>query len=156
GVTTLRETTRYAAGINSSYFDNRVDSFKARGGDVSQYQDGLLRTYGTYNNIKVEPYTLERVEFLRGPSSVLYGQGSVGGVLNLTSKRPLDQPQRELQVQLGSHSRKQIASDITGPIDDDGRWLYRLVAVGRDSNTQVDHVKDDRLVIAPSLTFKPF
>ncbi|MCS4293500.1 iron complex outermembrane receptor protein [Comamonas sp. BIGb0152] len=156
GVTTLRETTRYTAGINSSYFDNRVDSFKARGGDVSQYQDGLLRTYGTYNNIKVEPYTLERVEFLRGPSSVLYGQGSVGGVLNLTSKRPLDQPQREVQLQLGSHSRKQIASDITGPIDEDGRWLYRLVAVGRDSNTQVDHVKDDRLVIAPSLTFKPF
>ena len=55
GVTTLRETTRYAAGINSSYFDNRVDSFKARGGDVSQYQDGLLRTYGNYINIKVEP-----------------------------------------------------------------------------------------------------
>lgn len=99
-MTTLRETTRYTAGINSSYFDNRVDSFKARGGDVSQYQDGLLRTYGTYNNIKVEPYTLERVEFLRGPSSVLYGQGSVGGVLNLTSKRPQAERLNEVQIQL--------------------------------------------------------
>jgi iron complex outermembrane receptor protein len=155
GVTTLRETTRYTAGINSSYFDNRVDSFKARGGDVSQYQDGLLRTYGTYNNIKVEPYTLERVEFLRGPSSVLYGQGSVGGVLNLTSKRPQAERMREVQIQLGSHGRKQIASDMTGAMDDEGKWLYRLVAVGRDSNTQVDHVKDDRVVIAPSLTYRP-
>ena len=154
GVTTLRETTRYTAGINSSYFDNRVDSFKARGGDVSQYQDGLLRTYGTYNNIKVEPYTLERVEFLRGPSSVLYGQGSVGGVLNLTSKRPQAERMREVQIQLGSHGRKQIASDMTGAMDDEGKWLYRLVAVGRDSNTQVDHVKDDRVVIAPSLTYR--
>ena len=36
-----------------------------------------------------------------------------------------------------------------------GKWLYRLVAVGRDSNTQVDHVKDDRVVIAPSLTYRP-
>lgn len=155
GVTTLRETTRYTAGINSSYFDNRVDSFKARGGDVSQYQDGLLRTYGTYNNIKVEPYTLERVEFLRGPSSVLYGQGSVGGVLNLTSKRPQAERLNEVQIQLGSHGRKQIASDMTGAIDEEGKWLYRLVAVGRDSNTQVDHVKDDRVVIAPSLTYRP-
>lgn len=155
GVTTLRETTRYTAGINSSYFDNRVDSFKARGGDVSQYQDGLLRTYGTYNNIKVEPYTLERVEFLRGPSSVLYGQGSVGGVLNLTSKRPQAERMREMQIQLGSHGRKQIASDMTGAMDEEGKWLYRLVAVGRDSNTQVDHVKDDRVVIAPSLTYRP-
>ncbi|MEG0199736.1 MAG: TonB-dependent siderophore receptor [Comamonas sp.] len=155
GVTTLRETTRYTAGVNSSYFDNRVDSFKARGGDVSQYQDGLLRTYGTYNNIKVEPYTLERVEFLRGPSSVLYGQGSVGGVLNLTSKRPQAERLHEVQVQLGSHGRKQIASDLTGAMDAEGKWLYRLVAVGRDSDTQVDHVKDDRVVIAPSLTYRP-
>ncbi len=140
GVTTLRETTRYTAGINSSYFDNRVDSFKARGGDVSQYQDGLLRTYGTYNNIKVEPYTLERVEFLRGPSSVLYGQGSVGGVLNLTSKRPQAERMREVQIQLGSHGRKQIASDMTGAMDDEGnptgadqaqRWMSTTPCMAR-------------------------
>ena len=85
GAQTLRQTTAYTAGIVSNYFDSRVDSFKARGGDVTQYLDGLLRIYGTYNNIKAEPYLLERVEFLHGPSSVLYGQGSVGGVLNLTS-----------------------------------------------------------------------
>jgi iron complex outermembrane receptor protein len=92
---------------------------------------------------------------LRGPSSVLYGQGSVGGVLNLTSKRPQAERMREVQIQLGSHGRKQIASDMTGAMDDEGKWLYRLVAVGRDSNTQVDHVKDDRVVIAPSLTYRP-
>lgn len=155
GVSTLRETTRYTAGVVSNYFDSRVDSFKARGGDVSQYQDGMLRTYGTYNSIKVEPYTLERVEFLRGPSSVLYGQGSVGGVLNLSSKRPLAESQREAQLQLGSHGRKQLASDMTGPLDAQGQWLYRLVAVGRDSDAQVDHVKDDRVVVAPSLTYRP-
>ena len=83
GVQTLRQVTAYTAGAVSNYFDSRVDSFAARGGNVSQYQDGLLRTYGTYNTSRPDPYTLERVEFLRGPTSVLYGQGSVGGVLNL-------------------------------------------------------------------------
>ena len=83
GVQTLRQVTAYTAGAVSNYFDSRVDSFAARGGTVSQYQDGLLRTYGTYNTSRPDPYTLERVEFLRGPTSVLYGQGSVGGVLNL-------------------------------------------------------------------------
>ena len=87
GATTLRQTTAYSAGIVSSYFDSRVDSFKARGGDVTQYLDGLLRSYGTYNTTRPDPYTLERVELLRGPSSVLYGQGQIGGVLNLSSKR---------------------------------------------------------------------
>ncbi len=155
GVQTLRQVTAYTAGAVSNYFDSRVDSFKARSGDVSQYQDGLLRTYGTYNTSRPDPYTLERVEFLRGPTSVLYGQGSVGGVLNLTSKRPQADTLREVQVQLGNNARKQIAADLTGALDQDGQWLYRLVAVGRDSGTQVDHVDDNRVVFAPSLTWKP-
>jgi len=152
---TLRETTNYTAGVVSSYFDSRVDSFKVRGGDAIQYLDGLQRSYGTYNTTRVDPYMLERVELLRGPSSVLYGQGGIGGVLNLVSKRPQAEQQREVQVQLGSHNRKQVAADFTGPLDTEGKWLYRLVAVNRDSGTQVDHVPDDRILLAPSLTWRP-
>ena len=63
------------------------------------------------------------MEFLRGPTSVLYGQGSVGGVLNLTSKRPQADTLREVQVQLGNNARKQIAADLTGALDQDGQWL---------------------------------
>ena len=155
GVQTLRQVTAYTAGAVSNYFDSRGDTFKARGGDVTQYLDGMVRFIGYWNDTRPDPYTLERVEFLRGPSSVLYGQGSVGGVLNLTSKRPQAETQREVQVQLGSNARKQLAADMTGKLTQDGEWLYRLVAVGRDSDTQVDYVKDDRVVIAPSLTWKP-
>ncbi|MNV09697.1 Ferrichrome-iron receptor precursor [compost metagenome] len=155
GVQTLRQVTAYTAGAVSNYFDSRQDTFKARGGDVTQYLDGMVRFIGYWNDTRPDPYTLERVEFLRGPSSVLYGQGSVGGVLNLTSKRPQAETQREVQVQLGSNARKQIAADMTGKLTQDGEWLYRLVAVGRDSDTQVDHVRDDRVVIAPTVTWKP-
>lgn len=155
GVQTLRQVTAYTAGAVSNYFDSRGDTFKARGGDVTQYLDGMVRFIGYWNDTRPDPYTLERVEFLRGPSSVLYGQGSVGGVLNLTSKRPQAETQREVQVQLGSNARKQIAADMTGKLTQDGEWLYRLVAVGRDSDTQVDHVRDDRVVIAPTVTWKP-
>ncbi len=155
GVQTLRQVTAYTAGAVSNYFDSRRDNFAARGGSVTQYQDGLVRLSGFDNMTRPDPYTLERVEFLRGPTSVLYGQGSVGGVLNLTSKRPQAAPVREVQVQLGSYGRKQIGTDLSGALDANGQWRYRLVAIGRDSNTQVDHVRDDRLVLAPSLTWQP-
>lgn len=153
GATTLRQTVGYSAGVVSAYFDSRVDSISARGGNVVQYQDGLLRSYGTYNTARPDPFTLERVELVRGPASVLYGQGSLNGLLNLVSKRPQFESRRELQLQLGSHERKQLALDLTGPLSE--QWAYRLVAIKRDSGTQVDHVKDDRLLLAPSLTWQP-
>ncbi len=58
-------------------------------------------------------------------------------------------------MQLGSHERKQIAADLTGPLNENGDLLYRIVALKRDSNTQVDYVNDDALVFMPSLTWKP-
>jgi len=155
GATTLRQTTAYTAGVISAYFDSRVDSFSARGGTVAQYLDGLLRSYGSYNTARPDPFTLERVEMVRGPASVLYGQGNIGGVLNLVSKRPQAERQGELQLQLGNYGRKQIAADLTGPVGDSTQWLYRVVAVLRDSGTQVNQVADDRLVLAPSLTWQP-
>ena len=73
GVQTLRQVTAYTAGAVSNYFDSRRDSFAARGGTVTQYLDGMVRFIGYWNDTRPDPYTLERVEFLRGPSSVLYG-----------------------------------------------------------------------------------
>lgn len=92
---------------------------------------------------------------MRGPSSVLYGDTSTAGLLNLISKRPQAEAASEIGVQFGSFNRKQVQLDSTGKLTKDGEWLYRFVGVFRDSNTQTDYVKDDRIVLAPSLTWRP-
>ena len=92
---------------------------------------------------------------LKGPSGMLYGQGAVGGILNQVSKRPQAEAAREIGISYGNYQRKQIQADLTGPIDEEGKWLYRVVALGRDSNASIKHVKDDRYFIAPSLTYRP-
>ncbi|NHZ35916.1 TonB-dependent siderophore receptor [Massilia sp. CCM 8692] len=155
GALTLRQTFNYSAGLLSSYFDSRADAVTSRGGDPAMLQDGVQFDFGSYNTTRADPYTLERVEVLRGPASVLYGQGGIGGVVNLVSKRPLANSQREVQLQIGSHSRKQVSLDVNQVLDRDGHWMARVVAVGRNSGAQVDHVDDDRTVLAPSLTWAP-
>ncbi len=92
---------------------------------------------------------------LRGPASVLYGDTSTGGLLNLISKRPQAEASNEIGVQYGSFNRKQVQLDSTGKLTRDGEWLYRFIGVFRDSNMQTDYVKDDRVVLAPSLTWRP-
>src|SRR3546814_6742938 len=73
----------------------------------------------------------------------------------MVTKRPQAEPMREIGISYGSHNRRQIQADFTGPIDENGEWLYRVVALGRLSDTQVDYVPDDRWVLAPSLTWQP-
>jgi iron complex outermembrane recepter protein len=155
---TFQEALRYTAGVRTEAYglDSRGDWATIRGGEEwGQYLNGLRMLYGYNNNTRPDPFTIEQIEVIRGPSSVLYGQGGFNGVINLVSKKPLAATRREVSLQMGSYGRKQAAFDFTGSIDSDDKWLYRLVALGRDSGTQVDYVPDDRLLFAPSLTWKP-
>ncbi|WP_312572029.1 TonB-dependent siderophore receptor [Stutzerimonas balearica] len=157
GSLTIQDSLRYVSGMRGEAygFDSRGDFSLVRGVSPTIFLDGLQQSVGSYTNTRTDPFTLERVEVIKGPSSMLYGQSSVGGLLNLVSKRPQAERRNELQLQYGSFDRKQIAFDSTGPLDDDGTLLYRVVAIGRDSQTQVDHTKDNRLVFMPSLTWRP-
>lgn len=156
GSQNVQDAMNYAAGVRPNAYgvDNRGDYVRIRGVEPAQYLDGL-RQFFNYNNPRTEIYGMERVEVLRGPSSMLYGQGSTGGIVNLVSKRPQAEAQREIGVVLGNDNRREIQADLTGPVTEDGEWLYRVVAVGRDSDTQVQHAPDDRLMLAPSLTWRP-
>ena len=158
GATSTQDALNYAAGVRSDAYglDSRSDSASIRGGLPVEYLDGLRQNFNYYtSSTRTEPYMLERIEVLRGPAAMLFGQGSTAGILHYVSKRPLDEAQREVGVQFGTFGRKQVQADLTGPLTEDGQWLYRLVALARDSETQVDHVDDDRKLLAPSITWRP-
>jgi iron complex outermembrane recepter protein len=157
GAVNIEGALLYSSGINAGRygFDTRGDWAGVRGLTPSVYLDGLRYLFGSYNTPRPDIYMLERVEVLKGPSSALYGQAELGGIVNVASKLPQQTPSSEIEVQLGSHNRKQIAADTTGPLTEDGQWLYRLVMLARNSDTQVDYVNDDSLAFMPSLTWRP-
>lgn len=155
---TVGEALRYTPGLLASQGFNRTDDgFYMRGFQVnhdSLYVDGLRNQPNIYST-SAEPYGLERIEVLHGPASVLYGQSGPGGVINMVTKRPTTEPLHEVQVQGGSFERKQVATDHAGALDTEGAFSYRLTALARDSETMVDHIDDDKLYVAPSLTWRP-
>lgn len=158
GAQSIQDALNYAAGVRSEAYgvDSRSDNFRVRGSEPTVYLDGLRTNYNYYTSTtRTEPYTLERIEVLRGPSSMLYGQGSTAGVVNMVSKRPQLEPHAEVGISYGTHNRRQAQADFTGPLNEEGTLLYRLVAVGRKADTQVDYVPDDRWVLAPSITWRP-
>lgn len=161
GATRLKDALAYSPGVNTSPWgdDSQYDWIYIRGFDAYSpgfYKDGLqLRNSGSWAIWQTENYGTERIELFRGPASVLYGQNGPGGMVNVISKRPSAEVSRELQVQLGDHSRRQVAGDFTGPLNADGTLLYRVTGLVRDAELSSAPLPNDRIFLAPSLTWNP-
>ncbi len=126
------------------FADNSVDNI---------YLDGLkaMGDSGTFSSMQVDPYFLERIDVLKGPSSVLYGRSLPGGLVALTSKKPLYEDYRQITGSIGNMGQKEMGFDFSGPLDEEKRIAYRLVGLGKGSDTQFDHVKEERYAIALTL-----
>ncbi len=156
GALSLSNTLEYTAGVvgNAYGFATRGDFTSIRGLDAPEYQDNLQVLFGFYNNARADIYTLEQVEVLKGPASVLYGQAAPGGIVSTVSKLAgRDKLEREVVVTAGNHDRYQIGVDAGFDLSGDGRWTARLVGVYRDSETQISQVEDNAVIIAPSITY---
>lgn len=156
GATNLGEAVAYMPGaFVPPAFNVNTDAVQLRGFWAVNYLDGLRIGNGSARSgqLSIETYGLERVDVLRGPASVLYGQMAPGGVVNEVSKRPQFTEAREALVRTGSHGLVQGAFDINGMIGDGDAIGWRLVTFGQSAGTQMDGVDDDRLYIAPSLAW---
>lgn len=158
---TVGQALRYTPGVVAEWrgqSSGKYDHILVRGSagyTVDTFWDGLkIPSIGSLGGPNPDPYFLERVEVLRGPSSVLYGQGLANGLVHLISKRPAEEAFGETRLTFGSNDYRQVGIDVGGPVDSGGRLLYRLTAVGLDTASPVDHVEEARLGIAPALTWR--
>ncbi len=158
-VQSMNQALAYSAGVGVATYgaDPRFDWFNIRGFDESTYgmfRDNLRWQSGQVEG-EIEPYGLQEIDVIKGPSSVLYGQNTPGGLVNLVTKRPPVQASDELIAQFGSYNRRQVQGDVGGPLEGNSHYLYRLTGLYRDSDTQVNYVPDDRRFIAPAFTWLP-
>jgi outer membrane receptor for ferric coprogen and ferric-rhodotorulic acid len=93
----------------------------------------------------------ERVEAVKGPSSVLYGQGSLGGFINMVRKKPKAERSASIMTQIGSFNTKRVEADVAGAFDSDQRLLGRMTLAYDDSDAFIDHVETRTMVFAPGI-----
>ncbi|MFB9953004.1 TonB-dependent siderophore receptor [Rhizobium puerariae] len=168
GSRSLGEATRYTAGVRELFggADPRYDQYQIRGFNASTtglYLDGLQLLSSSGLPFRLEPYGLDRIEVLRGPSSVLYGGTNPGGLINAVSKKPTDTAFGEVTTGVNSFGNVYSGFDLGGPTewndaagaDVASEWSYRLTGLGKIGGTQTDFSDDDRIFIAPALTWSP-
>ena len=160
GLQSLNQALRYTAGVTPETRGGvvtRYDQFKLRGFDVNAtFLDGLSNLYpGWYADAQVDASTVDRIEILKGPASVLYGNSPPGGLINYVSKTPKEVAGGEIEVRAGSNKLIEGSVDTTGPIAGDSRYTYRLVAMVRQGDGQANTTEHQRYVVAPSFTWRP-
>ena len=130
---TVSEALRYTAGVLSDRDSNtRYDSVFLRGfgafGTATNYVsflDGLKLPRGqAFAQTSIDPYLLDRIDVLKGPSALLYGQISPGGLVNQVSRRPSDQASHEILLEGGSEGRAQAGFSSAGALNADGTLQY--------------------------------
>lgn len=163
--TNVADLYQYMTGVTKggqSAYDLSLRGFKTTSNDRNAIMtDGLPGQSARFGS----PPTIgiDHIELVKGPASVLYGKAQPGGFVNIISKKPLDFAQAVFglrasgyvgdELSLGDANGYSASADLTGPIDKEGRFLYRFVTEYGDKDSFRDFVYEESKYAAPSLTW---
>ncbi len=155
GATRLEDALDYAGGVErgNNFGGQGLTEFLVRGFSTQEfYRNGFAVNRG-YPNMP-DASTLERIEVLRGPASMLYGRGDPGGTFNIVSKQPQAERRTVLGSQVNTDGLRRGTLDTTGAVDESAAFTYRLNLVAEGSDSFRDHVESERYNIAPVLRWQ--
>ncbi len=175
-IVTAERLTDQRADRVSDMFDYMTGIVQGGG---QRAQDYLMRGFGVDN--RFIPYQIdgisggvwrqheppaaiiERIEYLKGPSSTLYGITQLGGLINYVTKKPKASREASIELRhstyasdvspLGARNSADVAADLTGPIDDDGTFLYRVIANHINTTSYRQDVSEASLDLLPEITW---
>ena len=152
----LRYTPGVFTGLSGASTRQTVAALRGfAGGDVNNtFMDGLRLQSdpGAYSNIQIDPFFIDSIEVVKGPSSVTYGRVQPGGLINYSMKKPSRETQRHVRLYGGNYDTFGGGLDVQGALPDESLGAYRIVVGGDTSSTQYDVVDRDRFTIMPELS----
>ncbi|WP_422230877.1 TonB-dependent siderophore receptor [Methylorubrum rhodinum] len=161
---TINQALRYTPSVTTEQRggagSTRLEQFSIRGFTAPLFLDGLSLPGSRDAFPSVDPYRLERVDIIKGPASVLYGQSGPGGIVNLVSKVPRFVRHGEVFVQGGGFSEVRGGFDVGGPVGDGtgsvtDQFAYRVVGLGWKGDGPAVATEVERFFINPSVTWQP-
>ncbi|WAL61995.1 TonB-dependent siderophore receptor [Thermocoleostomius sinensis] len=154
-VSRISEALESVSGVQADdSFGGTLDRINIRGFQADVFLENGFRRNAFSSTGLGNAELIERVEVLKGPASVLYGNIEPGGVVNIVTEQPLAEPRYQVEGEVGSFGLISPSLDLTGPLNEARTLLYRLNALYEVEDGFRDYNQNlDRFVIAPSLTW---
>lgn len=154
----INQALTYVAGVSPNQRGGtvtRYDQMFLRGFAPGLYLDGMRLQAGPYSTPQVDFNRIDRLDVVKGPASVLYGNSTPGGLVNLTSKMPQAEALQRLEVAAGNYESQRASLDVNRPLDNDARWQFRLLGGAQRSDGFTEMTENERFHVSPMLTFAP-
>jgi len=156
GARSVEEAVQLAVGMQASTGVGSIPGYSTRGwsgNNISLLRDGVRQNSNSQSSRPVDAFLLERVEILKGPASLLYGEGAIGGAINLVSKAPLSRPAVDALLAYGSYGQSRAGVGINLPVR---KNLFARVDVSRSgSNGYVGDSPQKLFATAASVRWMP-
>ncbi|MGF1987908.1 MAG: TonB-dependent siderophore receptor [Nostoc sp. ZfuVER08] len=149
--TRLRDVLQNVSGVTpGAGYQNSFDRVRIRGfAQETTFRDGIRDNFPSTDFANVE-----RVEVLKGPASVLFGQTEPGGIVNLVTKQPLSDPYYNVDLSVGNYAFYRSAFDLSGPLNPDKTLLYRLNVAYENAGSFRDFISSQNIFVAPVIAWK--
>lgn len=154
----INQALGYVAGVAANQRGGtvtRYDQLILRGFAPGVYLDGMRLLAGPYSMPQIDFNRVDHIDVVKGPASVLYGNSTPGGLVNLTSKLPEPVAAGRFELQLGNYDTIRAVADINQPLDADGKWRARIVGGWQKGDGFTRGTFSERYHVSPMLTFAP-
>jgi iron complex outermembrane recepter protein len=154
GPTRVFDVTRYIAGVQEGrgvQFQDRmiIRGFETQNG--ARTVDNFLQSADSDNIVEA---VIDRIEVSKGPNAILSPSGAPGGSLNIITKSPTFKKQRSFMATLGLFDAQKYMLDLSGPLGNSGKFAYRLVQSGQDSERYWDDSYIKNRTLAPMFAWR--
>ncbi|RQR59646.1 TonB-dependent siderophore receptor [Burkholderia sp. Bp9125] len=151
GLTSFQDVLRNAPGITIGGAEGGQigNNINLRG--FTAQNDIYLDGFRDRNQYYRDTFDLDAVEVLYGPSSMLFGRGSTGGVINQVTKKANLKPSAEVSTTLGTDDRYRTSVDLNRPLG--ATSAFRINAFGQSLGSTRDVMKNKDYGVAPELRF---
>ena len=156
GASTVNDVVKNISGVNqyTSYNDFSIRGFRTTGNRNSgNMVNGMRAQTSLWKQSSLA--NIERVEIIKGPASVLFGNASPGGIINRVTKKPLLEAQNVVSTTIGSFNTIKTYADFTAPLNKQKTFLYRLNLGYENTDSFRDLQQSENIIVAPSFSFLP-
>lgn len=158
GARTAVEAVENAVGMSGGTSVGSIPNFSTRGfagNDITIMRDGIRQNTNSQSARPLDAFLFDRIEVLKGPASILYGEGAIGGAVNYVSKLPGENPEAEALLSAGSFDTYRTAFGAGGPVGgEDSPVGFRFDASRQTTDGYVDSNESELNALAAALVWQ--